>query len=1014
MTASFCLTAARWFPRNLPCAVTLKNASSFIEFDCSNRHLHKVPEGIPSNVTSLNLTENQIQNINNKSFSKLHNLSILSLKNNHLPQTGLEPDISDRGMSIAEGSFSPLIKLQELYLDGNHLCHIPKRLPSSLQLLSLNDSKILNITKEKLSNIETLHLSQNCYHHNTCNVSIHIEDGAFSSGKKLKVLTLGSNNLTSVPRNLPETLRFLCLRRNKIQIINQDDFSHLIDLEFLDLNGNCPRCYNAPYPCEPCPGDGSIHIHPYAFQHLKNLHTLQLSGNSLYKILSSWFQNITSLKVLQLRWNYLITEIATGDFLNHLPKVEELDLSYNYFNQRYPKHMNLSSNFSKLVSLKTLLFQCYVFKEIEAQHLKPLFSLRNLTLLNLSTNFISQSNLSMFRNFTSLQVLYLSENRITPQSDSRALKDIGSVTETNGVEDGYRGKDHAFVTSVQRECCSYGKTLDLSRNSIFFINPKQFEGFEEIRCLKLSSNAIAQAFNGTEFTNVPNLKYLDLSHNCIDPAYNNAFKELKQLEVLDLSYNSNYFVVGTVTHHLMFIENLKSLKVLNLKWNQIFTLTEPGLNSDSLEILEFQGNRLDILWDVADHGCRYIHLFKNLTNLTHLDIANNKLCDIPSIVYRNLPHKLSDLSLAYNHLGHFDFLNLQRFKNLQTLSLSGNKLKTFNGTLHNYVTSLKNLFLNHNQIATLPDNFLAGASHLKHLDLSHNRLKIVNQAVFQVGTPNYLEVLLLTGNPFQCTCELLPFIVWINSCDVNIPRLATDVSCAEPTQLHGKSIISLDQHLCAVNGLTASLYFISLLIVLGVMVTVVISQLFYWDVRYFYYFCIAKVKGHQYQSLTMQSNSYDAFIAYDTSDPAVTDWVVNELLANLEDKEERHFSLCLEERDWGLGMAVADNLSQSIQKSKKTVFVLTRSYAKKGTFKTAFYMAHQRLLDENEDVIVLILLEPVLQYSKYLRLRKRLCKSSVLDWPSNPHAEGFFWMCLRNAIATDSQARYNNMFTEAT
>ncbi|XP_067896567.1 toll-like receptor 8 [Heterodontus francisci] len=1020
------LLASSWIPRSLPCDVSIRNNGASIQLDCRSRHLHSIPANIPLNATSLNLADNQITNISHYSFFNLQNLTKLDLSGNILPGSTVTHPYR-KGMSIAEDSFSSLIKLQELYLDENHFCQIPKKLPSSLQLLSLNGNKILHITKENLpnlSNIEELYLSQNCYHHNPCNVSIHIEDAVFSSGNKLKILTLGSNNLTSVPRNLPETLSYLCLQKNRIQTINQDDFSHLVDLEFLDLTGNCPRCYNAPYPCEPCPGDNSIHIHPYAFQRLSKLKTLILSSNCLRKIESNWFQNCTSLKVLQLQLNFLIHEIATGDFLNHLPRLEELDLSFNYEIKYYPKAINLSGNFSKLVSLRRLRIEGYVFKELDSQDLKPLYRLCNLTVLNLGTNFIKQADLTIFQKFTSLEVIYLSENRISPPSDNgdlyvsahagkhfpyveSSLKDsyLRSENSNQGYESFNDDDSNILGLKVKPACHSYGKTLDLSLNNIFFITPKQFKGFEEIKCLNLSANAIGQALNGTEFASLPNLKYLDLSFNRLDPAYDNAFKELWQLEVLDLSYNLHYFIVEGVTHKMGFIENLKYLKVLNLSHNAIFTLTESGLNSNSLEVLKFQGNRLDILWNKED--CRYICLFKNLTNLTYLDLSYNQLQHIPLDVYENLPHNLSYLSFSDNSLNMINWDKLQLLKNLLTLDLSNNKLTNAPDGLYNSTKSLQKLVLRKNRISQLPVSFLTSANRIKYLDLSYNNIKVLNQTVFSASEQLFLEVLILKGNPFYCTCELAPFIVWINNCDLDIPQLATDVTCESPEDHRGQSIILLDQHTCTMDGVAASLSLASAIIIFCTMFIVVTHHLFFWDVWYFYYFCTNKLKGNPYHSLTMQSFSYDAFIAYDTSDLAVTDWVVNELLVHLEDKGDRQFCLCLEERDWELGMAVVDNLSHSIQNSKKTVFVLTRSYVKRGTFKTAFYMAHQRLMDENEDVIVLLLLEPVLINSKYLRLRKRLCSSSVLRWPQNPNTEVFFWQCLRNVIATNNRSRYN-------
>ncbi len=128
----------------------------------------------------------------------------------------------------------------------------------------------------------------------------------------------------------------------------------------------------------------------------------------------------------------------------------------------------------------------------------------------------------------------------------------------------------------------------------------------------------------------------------------------------------------------------------------------------------------------------------------------------------------------------------------------------------------------------------------------------------------------------------------------------------------------------------------------------------------------------------------------------VSDWVLNHLRVHLEEQGERFLPICLEERDWIPGSPILDSLTQSIQHSRKTVFILTERYVNSGSFKLAIFLAHQRLLEENEDVIVLLLLEPVLQHSHFLRLRRRLCGRSILEWPHSPSAEAWFWQSLRN------------------
>ncbi|XP_017364301.1 toll-like receptor 8 isoform X3 [Cebus imitator] len=321
------------------------------------------------------------------------------------------------------------------------------------------------------------------------------------------------------------------------------------------------------------------------------------------------------------------------------------------------------------------------------------------------------------------------------------------------------------------------------------------------------------------------------------------------------------------------------------------------------------------------------------------------------------------------------------------------------------------LLLSYNKISYLPSGFLSEVSSLAHIDLSYNVLKMINQSALETKTTTNLSILELHGNPFECTCDIGDFRRWMDEhLNVTIPRLV-DVICASPGDQKGKSIVNLELTTCVSDVTAVILFFFTFFITTMVMLAALAHHLFYWDVWFIYNVCLAKVKG--YRSLSTSQTFYDAYISYDTKDASVTDWVINELRYHLEESQDKNVLLCLEERDWDPGLAIIDNLMQSINQSKKTVFVLTKKYAKSWNFKTAFYLALQRLMDENMDVIIFILLEPVLQHSQYLRLRQRICKSSILQWPDNPKAEGLFWQTLRNVVLTENDSRYNNMYVDS-
>ncbi|XP_026884022.2 toll-like receptor 8 isoform X2 [Electrophorus electricus] len=942
--------------RTHPCDVHENTTVQKVVFNCHGRGLREVPL-VFKNATSLDLSENKIRNLKTDSLKDLQKLTDLNL--NWLNQ--------HHEVNITPGVFANLTNLQRLQLNGVGLRSIPDQLPNSLKQLRLIENKILSLSTSSFSQVTKLthlYLSRNCYYWNSCLKVFKIENGSLLVFTNLTSLTLSYNNLSHVPRHLPVSIRTLDLASNSIAHIGEDDFKELHDLIILKLQGNCPRCHNAPYPCTPCP-NRSIEIHDRAFDSLKHLELLHLAGNSIYYMRS------------------------------------------------YPDTVRLAPSFANLTSLRTLHIQGLVFKEIDNCTLAPLYKLQNLSVLNLGVNFIVRAKSNVFRKFSYLKLLYLSENRLYPLTTSE-VRNPGNTVKSPSSLPRLSGsgtqREQSFEVSkmlVKRECYTAGRVLDLSRNNLFFISPEQFEGYKNISCLNLSRNGFAAAPNGSEFTSLPHLKYLDLSFNKIDLAYYNAFKELQKLEVLDLSFNPHYFTVSGVTHNLDFLKNLPNLRVLNMSSNSIFTLTTKQMHSDSLNELQFQHNNLGMLWREKDRS--YDKLFQYLTNLTYLDISYNHIGKIPNRVYNYLPVKIKTLRLTHNDLVNFNWTLIRNLKQLEELILSHNYLLYISNNLSDSAPSLRYLDLSHNKISWLSSGFLNCTVNLHWLDLSYNRLESINQSTFSSKQENHLRNLCLHKNPFRCTCDILDFILWIRDSDVKIPRLATSVKCNTPQQVRGIGVIFFDIKECIDAEVAFLAYFFSTSFIFCVTFVATVMHMFYWDASYVFYYLKAKLKG--YQQLSSAESVYDAFITYDTKDPLVSDWVLNQLRVQLEERGERLLPVCLEERDWVPGCPVLESMAQSIQQSRKTVFVLTRAYVTSGAFKMAVYLAHQRLLDESEDVIVLLLLEPSLPRSHFLRLRKRLCGHSVLEWPHTPAAEPWFWQNLRNAIHMENRVMYNKIYS---
>lgn len=991
-----------WDWRKLPCDVTLSNSS--VVLDCSERSLKKIPKNLIWNTTELDFANNEIRYLPKDAFWNLTNVTRINLRKNRIEKC-LEKD---------RGIFSRLANLETLLLDNNKISAIPRDLPPGLQQLSLSSNRIKNIGPsdfERTRKLKVLKLNKNCYHNVSIELIIHKET---FQHLQLTELELSRNGIQKIPSALPGSLNTLSLLLNRIERVHASDLNNLTNLTVLDLSGNCPFCFTAPFPCTTCrTKNHALHIHPDAFNELSQLQDLRLSGNSLKTIKSSWFRNLTKLKYLYLSFNSLISEFQSGQFFSVLPQVEVVDFSYNNPYQTFYQRMNLSKGFGSLKSLHTLHIEGYNFHNLCEEDLRPLFGLRNLSVLNLGVNFLQHINISVFRNFHNLSLISLIDNRLTLTSPlwRRECRNeiLADEDEGDRREDPYIHTNEQFRNYppfTKAECLATGPVLDLSRNNIYHIKQTYFTGAENTTCLNLSSNFIASYFNGTEFVHFPKLKYLDLSHNRVYMRSDSALNELKELEVLDLSHNKHYFEVAGVRSTLTFLENLQFLKVLNLSWNEINTLTNKTLQSDSLKELQFQGNRLDIMWK---KGRGFKGLFKSLSNLTHLDISYNKLAEIPDDIFSYFPCTLKYLCMSRNTLADFKWEQLKYLPHLETLDLSMNKLSKVTRNLSKHTNSLRVLDLSHNLIVKLNHSFLKDVKSLMILNLAFNYLKHLSDASFQTSSDHSLRLLNLQRNPIHCSCDLLDFILWLEKSDTVLPYLATDILCDLPESKRGHPMINLDfKNACINNSIAQILYVLTSSIIIVMMSTTIAIHVFYWDISYIYNFWTAKIKSYY---LKTTDCTYDAFVMYDTNDPMAEEWVLNHLRFELEDRGKRVRPLCLAERDWTPGTPIMDNLNQSIHRSRKTIFVLTEGFVHSGIFKMAAFLAQQRLLEEGVDVMVLVLLEPVLRQSRILNLRRCLCGHSVLEWPRNPAAEGWFWQSLRNAVRFESQGGQSKMFT---
>ncbi|CAF91763.1 unnamed protein product, partial [Tetraodon nigroviridis] len=202
----------------------IQNLTLLKNLDLGNNQLSDVP-ALPPSLEVLKMNTNELGALGPHCFTGLVNLLNLELLGNTLHEAAVSPS-----------AFRALENLLSLQVDQNHFTSVPLGLPRSLQMLKMSGNMIDSVTEEALrgcSNLRLLDLSGNQLHEQS------IPANAWTHLKSLEALDLSSNQLESVPANLPRRLRKLTLRNNNIGHVPAVSFRHLRPgLQSLQLSHN--------------------------------------------------------------------------------------------------------------------------------------------------------------------------------------------------------------------------------------------------------------------------------------------------------------------------------------------------------------------------------------------------------------------------------------------------------------------------------------------------------------------------------------------------------------------------------------------------------------------------------------------------------------------------------------------------------------------------------------------------------------------------------------------------------
>ncbi|NXL96134.1 TLR6 protein, partial [Alectura lathami] len=346
---------------------------------------------------------------------------------------------------------------------------------------------------------------------------------------------------------------------------------------------------------------------------------------------------------------------------------------------------------------------------------------------------------------------------------------------------------------------------------------------------------------------------------------------------------------------------------------------------------------------------------------------------------------LAELDLSSNQLTESVFECLP--VNVNKLNLQNNQIASVPGGVAE-LKSLKELNLASNRLADLPG--CGGFTGLEILNTEKNLILAPSADFFE--SCQSVRELRAGRNPFKCSCELRDFMRLERQSGGKLAGWPEAYVCEYPEDLRGTQL--KDFHLTELACNTALLLVTALLLTL-VLVAVVAFLCIYldvpWYVRMLWQWTQTKRRAWRDSPEEQESVlQFHAFISYSERDSL---WVKNELIPNLE-KGEGCIQLCQHERNFIPGKSIVENIINCIEKSYKSIFVLSPNFVQSEWCHYELYFAHHKLFSESSNSLILILLEPIPPYvipARYHKLKALMAKRTYLEWPKERSKHALFW-----------------------
>ncbi|ELU10387.1 hypothetical protein CAPTEDRAFT_78162, partial [Capitella teleta] len=140
---------------------------------------------------------------------------------------------------------------------------------------------------------------------------------------------------------------------------------------------------------------------------------------------------------------------------------------------------------------------------------------------------------------------------------------------------------------------------------------------------------------------------------------------------------------------------------------------------------------------------------------------------------------------------------------------------------------------------------------------------------------------------------------------------------------------------------------------------------------------------------------FDLFVCHNSND---TDWVKKVLLPELEVHTQPPFKVCIYGRNWLIGRDIDKCIVESLDLSRKTLLLVTNAFAVSQWCQFEMTMAQHRLIEKDNDNLLLALMEDIEPVNLNPRLQLMMKRKVYLRWTEEEDGQRLFFESLKRVL----------------